>query len=173
MVKKPSRDTGLKDISTSVIRCPERVTDDLWVCILSHLSRVQVCDPMDCSPPGSSVHGILQARILEWVSMPYAKVSSQPRDQTYISCISCIGRQVLYQFFPPGKPLTCDLCDTLPKMHKLNWIMRKYQTNPNWESFTKELAGTLQKQSRLWRLLPPHPPPTPPKKKKPWEALTD
>ena len=96
MVKKPSRDTGLKDISTSVIRCPERVTDDLWVCILSHLSLVQDCDPMDCSPPGSSVHGILQARILDWVSMPYTKVSSQPRDQTCISYISCIGRQVLY-----------------------------------------------------------------------------
>ena len=39
-----------------------------------------LCDPMDCSPPGSSVHGILQARILEWVTMPFSKGSSQPRD---------------------------------------------------------------------------------------------
>ena len=38
------------------------------------------CDPMDCSPPGSSVHGILQARILEWVAIPFFKGSSQPRD---------------------------------------------------------------------------------------------
>ena len=45
------------------------------------LRVVSNCDPMDCSPPGSSIHGILQARILEWVSMPSSKGSSQPRDQ--------------------------------------------------------------------------------------------
>ena len=44
------------------------------------------CDPMVCSPPGSSVHGILQARILEWVAMPFSRGSSQPRDQTHVSC---------------------------------------------------------------------------------------
>ena len=43
------------------------------------LSHVQLCDLMDCSPPGSSVHGILQARMLEWVAMPSSKGSSQPR----------------------------------------------------------------------------------------------
>ena len=41
-----------------------------------------LCNPMDCSPPGSFVHGILQARILEWVAMPSSRESSQPRDQT-------------------------------------------------------------------------------------------
>ena len=45
-----------------------------------------LCDPMDCSPPGSSVHGILPARILEWVAMPFSRASSQPRDQTQVSC---------------------------------------------------------------------------------------
>ena len=40
-----------------------------------------VCDPVDCSPPGSSVHGILQARILEWVAISFPRVSSQPRDK--------------------------------------------------------------------------------------------
>ena len=40
-----------------------------------------LCDPVDCSPPGSSVHGILQARILEWVALPSSRGSSQPRDQ--------------------------------------------------------------------------------------------
>ena len=39
-----------------------------------------LCDPMDCSPPGSSVHGILQPRILEWVDIPFSRGSSQPRD---------------------------------------------------------------------------------------------
>ena len=51
---------------------------------------------MDCSSPGSSVHGILQARILEWVAMPSSRGSSQPTDQTGIFCISCIGRWILY-----------------------------------------------------------------------------
>ena len=51
---------------------------------------------MDCSPPSSSLHGIFQARILEWVAIPYSRGSSQPRAQTQISCISCIGRQMLY-----------------------------------------------------------------------------
>ena len=47
-----------------------------------------LCDPMDYSLPGSSVHGILQARILEWVAIPFSRGSSQPRDQTQVSCIS-------------------------------------------------------------------------------------
>ena len=52
-----------------------------------------LCDPMDCNPPVSSDHGILQARILEWVVMPSSKGSSWPRDWTHISHVSCIGRQ--------------------------------------------------------------------------------
>ena len=47
-----------------------------------------LCDPVDCSPPGSSVHGILQARILEWVAISYSRGSSQPRDWTQVSCIA-------------------------------------------------------------------------------------
>ena len=49
-----------------------------------------------CSPPGSSVHGILQARVLEWVAPLFSKGSSQPRDRTCVS-VSCIARQVLYR----------------------------------------------------------------------------
>ena len=45
-----------------------------------------LCDPMDCSPPGSSVHGILHARILEWVAISFSRWSSQPRDRTWVSC---------------------------------------------------------------------------------------
>ena len=60
------------------------------------VSPVRLCvTPMDCSPPGSSVHGILQARILEWVAMPSSKGSPPPRDQTRVSCVSCIGRRFL------------------------------------------------------------------------------
>ena len=48
------------------------------------------CNPLDCSSPGSSVHGILQERILEWVAIPFSRGSSQPRDRTWVSCI--VGR---------------------------------------------------------------------------------
>ena len=47
-----------------------------------------LCDPVDCSPPGSSTHGILQARILEWVAISSSRGSSQPRDRTQVSRIA-------------------------------------------------------------------------------------
>ena len=56
--------------------------------VLVTQSYPTLCDPMDCSPPGSSLHGILQARILEWVAMPSSRGSSQPRDQIQVSCIA-------------------------------------------------------------------------------------
>ena len=46
------------------------------------------CNPVDCNPPGSSVHGIFQASILAWVSIPFSKGSSQPWHQTWVSCIA-------------------------------------------------------------------------------------
>ena len=68
----------------------------LCVCVLVAQSCPTLCNPMDRSPPGSSVHGILHARILEWIAIPFSRVSSRPKDQTCVSCISCIGRQILY-----------------------------------------------------------------------------
>ena len=70
-------------------------------CMLSHVQFF--CDPLDCSLPGSSVLGILQARILGWVAMPSSRGSSPHRDQTCISCISCIGRWILYHWCQVGK----------------------------------------------------------------------
>ena len=55
------------------------------------LSRVQLCDPVDCSPPGSSAHWIFQARVLEWVAISFSRGSSRPRDWTQVSCI--VGRR--------------------------------------------------------------------------------
>ena len=57
-----------------------------------------LCDHIDCSPPVSSVHGIFQARILEWATISYSRGSSQPRDGTCLSCISCIGRWILHHY---------------------------------------------------------------------------
>ena len=65
----------------------------MFVCAQSYLT---LCDPMDCSLPGSSVHGILQARILEWAAISFSQGSSQPGDWTCVSWSSCIGRKILY-----------------------------------------------------------------------------
>ena len=61
----------------------------MCVCVCVRVSRngpaTTLCDPMDCSPPGSSVHGILQARILKWVAVASSRGSSPPRDRTHVS----------------------------------------------------------------------------------------
>ena len=68
----------------------------LCVCVSVSVSVLVIqwyptlCNPMDCSPPGSSVHGILLARILEWVAISFSRGSSRPRDRTQVSCI--VGR---------------------------------------------------------------------------------
>ena len=73
-------------------KCPIRIRKDtlypLKVKVKSAQSFPTLCDPVDCSPPGSSVHGILQARILEWVAISFSRISSQPRDQTQVSHIA-------------------------------------------------------------------------------------
>ena len=71
-----------------------KITEFLLVSlVLVVQSCLTFCDPIDCSPPDSSVHGILQARTLEWVAIPFSRGSSQPKDWTQVSCIA--GR-----FFP-------------------------------------------------------------------------
>ena len=84
----------------SLLRAP------VGLCAKSLQSCLTLCNPMDCSPPGSSAHGILQARILEWVAVSSSRRSSRPRDQTHTSCISCIGRRVLYYQHHLGSPHT-------------------------------------------------------------------
>ena len=62
----------------------------MFVCVCAKLlqSCPALCDPMDCSSPGSSAHGILQARILEWVAVLFSRGSSQPKDGTQVSHIA-------------------------------------------------------------------------------------
>ena len=69
---------GLKDVLHKVLNCTSEVAQ----------SCPTLCDPGDCSPPGSSVHGILQARILEWVAISFSRGSSGPRDRTPVSHIA-------------------------------------------------------------------------------------
>lgn len=63
-----------------------------------------LCNPMDCTPPDSSMYGILQAGILQGVAIPFSMGSSPPRDQTQVSHVSCIGRHVLYYYRHLGSP---------------------------------------------------------------------
>ena len=84
-------------------------------CWTTSVGEYQLCltlwDPMDYSPPASSVHGILQARILGWVVISSSRVFSWPRERIHVSCVSCIGRQILYHWAtgealgPSGKSL--------------------------------------------------------------------
>ena len=67
------------------VRKPQRPRDPK-VKVLVTQSCLTLCDPVDCSRPGSPVHGILQVRILEWVAIPFPRRFSQPRDRTRISC---------------------------------------------------------------------------------------
>ena len=67
------------------------------VCVCTQ-SCLSLCIPMDCSPPGSSLHRIFQARILEQFAISYARGSLWCRDQTWGACDSCIGRQILYHW---------------------------------------------------------------------------
>ena len=73
------------------------ISHDLCMCAKSLQSCLTLCDPMNCSLPGSCVHGILQARRLEWVAMPFSRGPSRTRDQTYVSYVSYIGTWVLSQ----------------------------------------------------------------------------
>ena len=77
----------------------------LYVCcsLVTKLS-LTLCDPMDCSLPGSYVHGILQTRILEWVAIPFFGGSFQSKDWNWVSCI---GRQILCSLSHQGSPQFC------------------------------------------------------------------
>ena len=87
-------------------QCKESVFYERYAC--KHAKWLQLCltlcDHMDHSPTRSSVHGILQARILEWVTMPSSRGSSWPRDWTRVSFVFCIGRWVLYHSCQLGSP---------------------------------------------------------------------
>ena len=102
--------------------------------MLSRFSHVWLCGPVDCSPPGSSGHGILQAGTQEWVATSSSRSSSQPRDQTHVCCISFFGRQVLYRKCHPESPTSYN---------------NKYKKNiPNLENRTVRIVQSLTLMSQ-------------------------
>ena len=110
--------------------CVPRTRGHFW-CPKWKKVKSQLCltlrNPMDCSPPGSSVHGIFQARVLEWVAVSFSRGSSQPRDWTWVSHI--IGRcftiwatrEVREQRWPPKKRSVCTMPGTWASSDLL-WI---------------------------------------------------
>ena len=92
--------SGLHDVSAD--------SPSPYSSVLGHMCSVtsvmSLCGPVDCSPPGSSVHGTLQVRILEWVAMPFFRESSQPRDWTLLHLLHC--RQIFYPLSHLGSPLS-------------------------------------------------------------------
>ena len=91
-----------------------------WLCCLAAQLCFTLCDPVDCSPPGSSVHGILQASILEWVPIPFSRGFSGSRDQTHVSCTA--GR-----FFTTEPPGSLQRKETNMEIQYLNVVINDNQ----------------------------------------------
>ena len=79
---------GVSQVMSSTVLCCAHSLSHIWL----------FCNAMDCSLPGSSVCGISQARILEYIAISSSRESSCPRDWTHVFCISCIGKWILYHW---------------------------------------------------------------------------
>ena len=100
---------------------------DLLSCLCVCATPLQLCttrcNPMDSSPPGSSAHGILQARIMEWIAISSSRGSSQPKNQTQV-----FGRWVLYHKHHLGSPFFSLLCKTTLFIQYRTFLKRKTST---------------------------------------------
>ena len=102
------------------------------------LSRVRLCNPTDCSLPGSSIHGIPQARILEWISIPFSRGSSRP----YLSYLSkkkpCLGSAPIA--FTEDTAMQSEHFGCTQNRHIQNSCHRYfYQGVPLWDVFSRKL----------------------------------
>ena len=101
--RKKAKSNGVIVKGLNIIICSKiSLLQNLWYLLIYRFKKVHrcsvtnscltLCHPLDCRPPGCSVHGISQAKILEWIAISYSRESSHPRDWTHVSCI---GRWVL------------------------------------------------------------------------------
>ena len=111
--------------------------ENYCVCILCSL--VPDCNPVDSSLPGSSVHGIFQARILVWVAISSSRGSSWPRDWNCVFSISCIGRQILYYW------ATWEAPDTAIQFTKSRREVQQALGHSKW------LGGERESGNRWWK----------------------
>ena len=111
-----------------------RASRNLRSCVLSCFSHVQLfVTPIDHSPLGSSVHEILQTRKVEWVVVPSSRGSSQPRDRTHVSCVSCIAGGFFTNSATLEAPRSLILVQTFPGSNFCRYIIHSitnsYLTN--------------------------------------------
>ena len=129
--------------------------------MLGVLSCPTLWDPMDCRPPGSSVHGILQVRMLEWLSLPFSKVSSQTRAQTADSYHLChqglmSHRERYLNYYEgihipwwlKGKESICLHCRS-HRRHRLDPWVGKIPWRRAWQPIQVFLPGETRRQRSL------------------------
>ena len=112
------------------------------MCLVAQ-SCLTLCDPTDCSLPGSSVHGILQARILEWAAIPFSRGSFQPRDRTCVCSVYCIAGGFFFYHCTSVTATNCVLAS--PLSHKAsirslgNSLTRCHHFSNKKESFPRQV----------------------------------
>ena len=124
----------------------------LYICMHYVLSPAWLCKPVDCSPPGISILGTLQVRIMEWVAISSSRVSSWPRDWTCISYVSCIVGGLLTLSYSITK-LCWTLCYPMdystPGFPVLHYLQEFAQTHVHW------VSDAIQPSHPLLPLYPP------------------
>ena len=108
----------------------------IHTCMRSEVAqpRPTLCDPMDCSLLGSSVCGIFQARVLEWIAISFSGGSSRPRNRTRVSHVSCTGRWLLYQLSYQG----------IPEIYMLSSLLEA--TTSHFALIESRVSGNLESQ---------------------------
>ena len=130
-----------RDICISLILC---IKESEWVKVAQ--SCPTLCDLMHCSLPGSPVHGILQARILEWIAFPFSRGSSQPRNRTQVSRMA----DSLWTE-PPGKPKYTGVC--VSRKHADEWRPQSACRDETLQPALTRLFPTLLRRHLLVGLL--------------------
>ena len=136
------------------------------MCVLVTESCLTLCDPIDRSPPSSSVHGILQARVLEWIAMPFSKGSSPPRIELRSPTLQAdsltvwASRETLISFYLPNNPM--EEIWLLTPFHRFRKLRLVHHQSKWWkksfECFIKsQTKGSLQVQNFLLFNVKTHP----------------
>ena len=112
------------------------LSQSVCACVFSH---IWLCNPKDCSPPGSSVHGIRQARILEWVAISSSSGSSWPRDWTHHSCIGKQSAEPLGKPTVTGGPVVKDSKTFTAGVHSI----------PDWGT-KNPTCRVAEKEKKIW-----------------------
>ena len=130
---------------------PPKAIYSFSVCMRAQLYST-LCDPIDCSPPGSSIQGTFWA-ILEWVSISFSRRSSWPRDQTHISCVSCIIGQIILCVYSPFTPYRYNailIKLSMPFFFSTELEQKKFTTCMETQK-TSSSQSNLEKESQSWR----------------------